>query len=103
MHLASLLNKAAAVSSLREAIIRHLCTLTNLISSALSLRHYNSKNINHIKNATNLHTKLYSNVHYMTGMTFALVMNSISFSAKYEVAPLEYEWENKADCFLIDI
>ena len=91
MHLTFLLNKTTAVSSLREAIIRHLCTLTNLISLTLSLRHYNLKNINHIKNATNFHTKLYSNVHYMTDMTFILIMNFISFSAEYEIASFEYE------------
>lgn len=96
MHLATLLDQAAAMSSLRGAIIRHLYSLANLILSTLPFRHYNPDDKNHIKNATNFLTKLYPDVHYMTGMAFALVINPVPSSTP------EYETE-KMECFLIDI
>lgn len=103
IHLASLLDRAAAMNSLRGAIIRQLYTLANLIPSALPFRHYNPANTFHIKNAANLLARLHPDVHCMAGMAFSLVMNPIPFSARIEISPPEYETEKEAECCLVDI
>ncbi|KAI4166556.1 MAG: hypothetical protein LQ343_007958 [Gyalolechia ehrenbergii] len=103
MHLASLLEKAALVQTLRGALIRQLNTLANLIPSALPFRHYNPDNANHIKNASNLLAKLHPDIHYVTGMAFALVMNPLPSTTRHQVAPPEYRTEKEAEVALIEI
>lgn len=103
IHLASLLDKAAHVQTLRGALIRQLSTLASSIPSVLPFRHYNPHNSSHIKNATDLLAKLHPDIHYMTGMAFALVMNPFPSTTTSQVPPPEYVTEKVAEMALMEV
>lgn len=103
VRLASLLDTAATLNSLRAKILRHLSTLATFLPSMAPFRHYNPTNTYHTRSAAHLLTKLYPDSNYMVGMAFALVMNPVISSDVYKDIPPPYSPENHSAKPLIEV
>ena len=103
VRLASLLDTAAILNSLRAQILRPLSILAIFLPSTAPFRYYNPTNTYYTRSAAYLLTKLYPDSNYMVGMAFALVMNPVISSDVYKDSPPPYFSENHSAKPLIEV